>query len=512
MATTVNKTIKSAGGDYTSLNAWEAANQGDLVAADEIRQAECFDFADTSFITIDGSTTDATRYMRVYGAAGDEAQMPFSTSSYRLQPSDGNVLVLSDDYIRVERIQITCNATSSARSCVLVNNRDIRLVGVLLRNTGTQANCGVKMQEPASQTSYCINCVAINTGTGSADGFQANGGGANATGRFYNCTAIGWNNGFNKNARIGIAKNCLSYGNSGSDFAGTWDTGSDYNASEDATASVGANSRINQTFTFVNAGSGDYHLSSSDAGAKDHGVDLSADANFPFSTDFDGETRSGTWDIGADEIVSSTITGVSSVTIGVTGSVAGTVLVQGDASATIPVTGSATGSVAIAGDSSKQIVVTGTAAGSVLVQGASSQQLPVTGQAAGTVLVQAESSQLIPVTGAAAGTVGSSPITGDSSVTIPVAGSGAGVVLVQAESSRTLSIGGSIAGTVLIQGESIVQIPIGGIAEGIGPVSRSLLGPFTVILRPVVVYNVTPPVEVRDIRPPVMPRLHRPES
>lgn len=306
MATTVNKTVKSSGGDYTSLSAWEAANQGDLVAADEIRQAECFDLSDTTLVSIDGSTTDATRYLRVYAAAGDEAVMPWSASAYRLVVN-GMCLTVSDPNTRIERIQTECtNSGGTVRGCIRVTEANCRVIGVLGRNTGTTANLIFEAQNPASSTSYWVNCVAIGNNS-NGDGFRMNGGGANAVGRFYNCTAVLSANNFNRVARDAIAKNCLGHGAVTSDFVGTWATGTEYNASEDATA-PGTNSRTSQTFTFVNAGGEDYHLASGDAGAKDFGVDLSADASFPFSTDFDNAARSGSWDIGADEITTSTQT------------------------------------------------------------------------------------------------------------------------------------------------------------------------------------------------------------
>ena len=87
---------------------------------------------------------------------------------------------------------------------------------------------------------------------------------------------------------------------------GTLHADSNYNASTDATA-PGANSRISQTFTYENAVGLDYHLDSIDAGAKDFGTDLSGDATYPITLDVDGTTRSGSWDIGADELVTSGI-------------------------------------------------------------------------------------------------------------------------------------------------------------------------------------------------------------
>ena len=40
MATEIVHTIAASGGDYTTLAAWESAQQRDLVAADEIAVAE----------------------------------------------------------------------------------------------------------------------------------------------------------------------------------------------------------------------------------------------------------------------------------------------------------------------------------------------------------------------------------------------------------------------------------------------------------------------------------------
>ncbi len=55
---------------------------------------------------------------------------------------------------------------------------------------------------------------------------------------------------------------------------------------------------------FVNAGAGDFHLQAGDTVALGAGLDLSVDPVFPFTLDIDGQTRPGTWDLGADEYVS----------------------------------------------------------------------------------------------------------------------------------------------------------------------------------------------------------------
>jgi hypothetical protein len=81
-----------------------------------------------------------------------------------------------------------------------------------------------------------------------------------------------------------------------------------YCASGDASADDwgGNGNRIYKVFTFVNEEGGDFHLASNDVGARNYGTNLSADANFAFSDDIDGQTRPGEniWDIGTDEYVS----------------------------------------------------------------------------------------------------------------------------------------------------------------------------------------------------------------
>ena len=53
------------------------------------------------------------------------------------------------------------------------------------------------------------------------------------------------------------------------------------------------------TPTFVDGANDNFHLASGDTTWKDAGTDLSGN----FTDDIDAETRSGTWDIGMDEVV-----------------------------------------------------------------------------------------------------------------------------------------------------------------------------------------------------------------
>lgn len=309
MATTVTKTVKSSGGDYSSLSAWEAGVQGDLVTADQVQQAECYPMQDTSVIVIDGSTTDASRYLRMYPVAGGEAGMPWraSTDAYQFSPA-GAVGVnyafqVFDPFCRIENLQIEYRDSTigDGQTIVYVLSGNSRFSGCYFRHDAPNGGGYGRIGILADGGGAFVNCVftTCRTASGQPPAILANG-----TLYAYNCTFYDCGYGINHNTGTTFAKNCLT-ANCTQGFNGTFDASSDYNATSDATAPPGAHSRTSQTFTFVNAAGGDFHLSSSDAGARDFGADLSADANYAFNTDFDGATRTVPWDIGAHEYIAS---------------------------------------------------------------------------------------------------------------------------------------------------------------------------------------------------------------
>lgn len=329
MATTVTKTIKSSGGDYTSLSAWEAANQGDLVAADEIRRAECYDLSDTTVLTINGSTTDATRYIDIVGATGDTPGMPYSTASYRLEPAsaDTALITISDDFVRVRRIQlkVTKSSGTSERygivTLTLAAGAQIYIEGVLI-----QGNIGSGNGDN-SRAIYCFdadaamrisNCVIYDfSQTGMSAIYTVA-----MTAYLYNNTVVNCLVGYRGGGTSVVAINNLydSQGLSSADgFNNTFAASSNFNCSDLSSDAPGANSRNSQTTTYVDEANDDFHLGAADASAKDFGTDLSGDANYAISIDFDGETRSGSWDIGADEIVSAVFTKITAEAFGLAG-------------------------------------------------------------------------------------------------------------------------------------------------------------------------------------------------
>jgi hypothetical protein len=323
MATTVTKVIDpdmGSGYDYDSLFDWEAAQQGDLTGArDEIAVAKCrctAGTADTTAVTIDGWTTSATQYIKIWTDPSESYRHngTWQTGNkYRIEAinliDDGWTIINRVDYTKIIGLQISANgSTGSGNGCVV--NATIQAATNTLLDSCILKPISSSIGIGAVGFSWAINCLSI----GGAAGFS--GGAITAFNHyFYNCTAINPVIGGFLSAHADstmVCKNCLCDSTAAYSFGafaqlvGTIQTS--YCASDDATAddSGATGARTNQTFTFVNSGAGDYHLASNDAGALGYGLNLYNDATYPFQTDIDGHDRGGTgadWDIGADQWV-----------------------------------------------------------------------------------------------------------------------------------------------------------------------------------------------------------------
>src|SRR5574340_467643 len=121
MPTTNTKTIKPSGGDYTSLSAWEAGRQADLVTGDIIEVAECYAMNDTTPFTIAGWTTDATRYIEIRTAAGEGHAGTWSTSKYYLSGTNATLIDVQEEFVRILGLQGQLTYTGSGElACVAV--------------------------------------------------------------------------------------------------------------------------------------------------------------------------------------------------------------------------------------------------------------------------------------------------------------------------------------------------------------------------------------------------------
>jgi len=291
-------------GCYTSLSAWEAAQQRDLVASNEIAVARIegtWSNPDTTAVTIDGWTTGVDNYIKIYTAPEARHNGVWSDTEYRLDGVANYTYMLSilEPYTKIDGLQIKRSGGGGTRNIVYINATNVDFSnGIVTKNTAAISS-GINVYSAASGTRVW-NTLVYNV-----DEFGLQG---SSLVYFYNNTIINSGTyGLKGASYSGTNINCknnLVKGSASGDFfhSGTGTLNCANSASGDGTsAAYGAGNKINQTFAFVDEGNNNYHLSSNDIAARDAGTDLSADTSLAFTTDIEGETRSGSWDIGADE-------------------------------------------------------------------------------------------------------------------------------------------------------------------------------------------------------------------
>lgn len=289
---------------FTSVAVWESSTDNNLFADQVSEILECYadEVSFDDHATLSGAITssDYFRIVRPAGTIGEE-----DWQGHDGTPNSGvvfastvatNVFAILEDNSMIQDVvmELTYDEAGSKNIAALQGD-EVAFIGCIAAfshnlNTG---NGNGFIRHIGSGNAYFIDCLSLaNDGFG----FSLQTG----TTYLYNCVSVlNGEEGFEQTGGTVVAKNCLGNGNEGGDFTGTFDGTSVTNASGDATA-PGSGSRVSQTFTFVDTDNQDYHLDSSDEGAKDFGTDLSADGVFPFDDDVDGDLW-GTWDIGFDE-------------------------------------------------------------------------------------------------------------------------------------------------------------------------------------------------------------------
>jgi hypothetical protein len=298
---TVYKTSDGAAG----TNDFALSNAGDSA----IPTITCFGFQDTTTAAFAGWTTGSSNYVRIVADSTAVATLPYTSSGYRLERSGGfNCMTGVPPYCRFERLsfKLTARAVAEDLSVATPGNGTaghIRfdscyMLGVMHASNTTQIRA---VGSSNNDNIVVVNCVIdgwthVGNTTNAALGGSTTGGGATLYAEnnlFINCAR-----GMQRASGTWTAKNCCFDNGSATLSAGfTGTIGGTNNCSVDATCPA-TNAHNSVTFTYINSGTGDYHIATGDAGAKAQGSDLSADGTFAFSTDIDGNTRSGTWDAG----------------------------------------------------------------------------------------------------------------------------------------------------------------------------------------------------------------------
>lgn len=332
MATTITKTIREdASGDYTTAVAWEAGEQTDLVAADQIARGliqNAWVSAEGEFV-IQNWTTDATRYVVLEAEGAARHNGLFTSTAHRFlvngNPAGFGVVRVQQGHVRLIGLQATLQNVTAGSKGTFVNaltGSDVRCISCIgiVDNQGQITNNYFALIVNGFR---CRNCLALNTnGTGfRVRGFVFIDTAPTIQQFLYNCNAIdhrgglpspGGANGANgyymhKATEQVRVINCIAKGNEGEGFfevfASSFESGSEFNAADDVipASAKGTGSRENQTFTFVNEAGGDFHLAGSDGAAKGFGTDTTALAVEPFADDIDGDLRQSPFDIGMDQ-------------------------------------------------------------------------------------------------------------------------------------------------------------------------------------------------------------------
>ena len=277
--------------------------------------------ADTTQLNLTGVTLDATRYIKFVVDQADRHDGKWNTGKYRLSVDDyWGALRIDVPFVRISGFQIEqtrTGASGGTEGSGIYMNLDsgdndgfVLIESSIIRYSGDYTNqnaygCSDPMNGRTNFTTVLRNNIFI----GFVRGIECGRTSTNDDVYVYNNTIYS-----NQSGAIGVV--VRGYGGAGAtlnfynnlyngsqtgwdiDVSGgaTWNHSN--NLSEDTTSPD--NTYDSLAVSFVNEGSGDFHLSSGDTAAKDAGADESGATN-GMSDDIDGQTRSGTWDIGADE-------------------------------------------------------------------------------------------------------------------------------------------------------------------------------------------------------------------
>ena len=191
MATPQYFDINGGANNYSSINAWDLAERTDLVSADKYYVVRVYGGTNsvTGTVTIySGWTTDATRYIEITAAAGQEHTGVWNTSKAYASVSSGHCFDIPQKVVKFTKMQLRKSDTGGAN---VILYRFGAIGGSIDRCFVWSSSQGyevIRVDTPNSDF-YIRNCVAINDnatqGLGISTGYNSN------TLYVYNCTVIG---------------------------------------------------------------------------------------------------------------------------------------------------------------------------------------------------------------------------------------------------------------------------------------------------------------------------------
>ena len=270
--------------------------------------------ADTTAVVIDGWTTSATNYIKIYTTDSARHRGVWDTNKYHLELTGWTGIEVKEHNVRIDGLQVRIITTADYQLGITLDYADTGISDFRVSNNivrGTPANTYgwhygiVEWDDAAGSVMRIWNNIVydFNSSVVDAGGINTNSSGVAYT---YNNTV------YNNYRGIGgdpdsIAINNIAYNNTDNYYNGNGFSASSTNnlSGPSQTDAPGSNPVNAATLNFVNAAGADFHLASGDTAAKNAGVNLTNDANLPFSTDIDGHNRpaAGAWDIGGDQLV-----------------------------------------------------------------------------------------------------------------------------------------------------------------------------------------------------------------
>ena len=298
----------AAGHRYTSASAWEAGEQANLVTSTTHHYCEILagdvshpwaGHPDTNALTIGGWTTNATYFITMTTLSGARHNLT-RNSGYEIQINDEWVTTVNDTQANTHFIGISISNLKSTGNTAFKSNVDGTILDSCLiygTNDGITTTSGTGMVVVNTTVYSCAGCGIMSDGS---EGYYA-----------YNDVIINCGTGiYATNYRTTLVKNCYAGGCTTAGYyldgiygAMTFTTSFSSDGSRSTTV-VALSTSAGTYFTNVTAGS-ENCTKKTGSSLIEAGTDLHADATYPFTWDYTGTTRAGTWDCGPDEYASS---------------------------------------------------------------------------------------------------------------------------------------------------------------------------------------------------------------